>query len=123
MIYYIGHLGHLHAKQSRILEIIHKTQIDDVLNKTERKGSKLDERQTGRLARINRTLEWGFENENKGDISETLLVSYDRERKAPALIRGTDAWARKKAQENELEVAEMRMLRWMCSRELRSWTR
>ncbi len=40
-------------RNSRILEIIHKTQIDDVLNKTERKGSKLDERQTGRLARIN----------------------------------------------------------------------
>ena len=27
---------------------------------------------------------------------------------------GADAWALKKAQENKLEVAEMRMLRWMC---------
>ena len=27
---------------------------------------------------------------------------------------GAETWALKKAQENKLEVAEMRMLRWMC---------
>ena len=32
----------------------------------------------------------------------------------PALMYGTKTWALKKAQENKLEVAEMRMLRWMC---------
>ena len=31
-----------------------------------------------------------------------------------ALMYGADTWALKKAQENKLEVAEMRMLRWMC---------
>ena len=31
-----------------------------------------------------------------------------------ALIYGAETWALKKAQENKLEVAEMRMLRWMC---------
>ena len=30
------------------------------------------------------------------------------------LMYGADTWALKKAQENKLEVAEMRMLRWMC---------
>ena len=31
-----------------------------------------------------------------------------------ALMYGADTWALKKAQENKLEVADMRMLRWMC---------
>ena len=31
-----------------------------------------------------------------------------------ALMYGAEKWALKKAQENILEVAEMRMLRWMC---------
>ena len=31
-----------------------------------------------------------------------------------ALVCGAETWALKKAQENKLEVAEMRMLRWMC---------
>ena len=31
-----------------------------------------------------------------------------------ALVYGTETWALKKAQQNKLEVAEMRMLRWMC---------
>ena len=32
----------------------------------------------------------------------------------PALMYGAETWVLKKAQENKLEVAEMRMLRWMC---------
>ena len=32
----------------------------------------------------------------------------------PALMCGAETWALKKAQEKKLEVAEMRMLRWMC---------
>ena len=31
----------------------------------------------------------------------------------PALVNGAETWALKKAQEHKLEVAEMRMLRWM----------
>ena len=31
-----------------------------------------------------------------------------------ALMYGAETWALKKAQENKLEVAAMRMLRWMC---------
>ena len=32
----------------------------------------------------------------------------------PALMYGAEAWALKKTQEKNFEVAEMRMLRWMC---------
>ena len=32
----------------------------------------------------------------------------------PALVYEAEPWALKKAQENKLEVAEIRMLRWMC---------
>ena len=32
----------------------------------------------------------------------------------PALIYGAETWAAKKAHEKKLDVAEMRMLRWMC---------
>ena len=32
----------------------------------------------------------------------------------PALMYGAETWVLKKAQENKLEVAENRMLRWMC---------
>jgi len=32
----------------------------------------------------------------------------------PAMLYGTDCWAIKKKQARKLEVAEMRMLRWMC---------
>ena len=32
----------------------------------------------------------------------------------PALMHGAETWALNKAQDNKLEVAEMRMLRWMC---------
>ena len=32
----------------------------------------------------------------------------------PALLYGADTWALNNSQENKLEVAEMRMLRWMC---------
>ena len=42
----------------------------------------------------------------KGKVYRTVV--------RPALVYGADTWALKKAQENKLEVAEMRMLRWMC---------
>ena len=32
----------------------------------------------------------------------------------PAMVYGAETWPVKKAQERKLEVAEMRMLRWMC---------
>ena len=32
----------------------------------------------------------------------------------PAMMYGADTWLVKRAQERKLEVAEMRMLRWMC---------
>ena len=32
----------------------------------------------------------------------------------PALLYGSETWAMKKTQEKKIEVAEMRMLRWMC---------
>ncbi len=31
-----------------------------------------------------------------------------------ALMYGAETWSLKKAQDNKLEVAEMRMLQWMC---------
>ena len=42
----------------------------------------------------------------KGKVSRTVV--------RPALMYGAETRALKKAQENKLEVAEMRMLRWMC---------
>ena len=42
----------------------------------------------------------------KGKVNRTAI--------RPALIYGAETWALKKAQEKKLEVAEMRMLRWMC---------
>ena len=42
----------------------------------------------------------------KGKVYRTVV--------RPALMYGAETWALKKAQENKLEVAEMRMLRWMC---------
>ena len=42
----------------------------------------------------------------KGKVYRTVV--------RPALMYGAKTWAFKKAQEKKLEVAEMRMLRWMC---------
>ena len=42
----------------------------------------------------------------KGKVYTTVL--------SPALMVRAETWALKKAQENKLEVAEMRILRWMC---------
>ena len=42
----------------------------------------------------------------KGNVSRTVVT--------PTIVYGADTWASKKAQENKLDVAEMRMLRWMC---------
>ena len=42
----------------------------------------------------------------KGKVYRTMV--------RPALVYGVETWALKKAQEKKLEVAEMRMLRWMC---------
>ena len=42
----------------------------------------------------------------KGKVYRTVV--------RPALMYGADTLALKKAQEKKLEVAEMRMLRWMC---------
>ena len=46
------------------------------------------------------------EREDQGKVYRTVV--------RPALMYGAETWALKKAQENKLEVAEMRMLRWMC---------
>ena len=42
----------------------------------------------------------------KGKVYRTVV--------RPALMYGAETWALKKAHDNKLEVAEMRMLRWMC---------
>ena len=42
----------------------------------------------------------------KGKVYRTVV--------RPALVYGAETLALKKAQEKKLEVAEMRMLRWMC---------
>ena len=42
----------------------------------------------------------------KGKVYRTVV--------RPALMYGAETWALKKSQEKKLEVAEMRMLRWMC---------
>ena len=46
------------------------------------------------------------EREDQGKVYRTVV--------RPALMYGAVTWALKKAQEKKLEVAEMRMLRWMC---------
>ena len=42
----------------------------------------------------------------KGNVYKTVV--------RPAMMYSTDTWAVKKVQENKLDMAEMRMLRWMC---------
>ena len=42
----------------------------------------------------------------KGKVFHTVV--------RPAMMYGAETWAVKKAQEKKLDVAEMRMLRWMC---------
>ena len=42
----------------------------------------------------------------KGKVYRTVV--------RPALMYGAETWALKKAQESKLEVADMRMLRWLC---------
>ena len=42
----------------------------------------------------------------KGKVCRTVV--------RPALMDGAETWVLKKAQEKKLEVAEMRMLRWIC---------
>ena len=54
-----------------------------------------------------------------GKINVTIKGKVYRTVVRPALIYGTiiygaETWALKKAQENKLEVTEMRMLRWDC---------
>ena len=46
------------------------------------------------------------EREDQGKVYRTVV--------RPALMYGAETWALKKAHEKQLEVAEMRMLRWMC---------
>ena len=42
----------------------------------------------------------------KGKVYRTVVI--------PALMNGAETWALKKAQETKLDVAEMRVLRWLC---------
>ena len=46
------------------------------------------------------------EREDQGKAYRTVVT--------PALMYWAETWALKKAQEKKVEVAEMRMLRWMC---------
>ena len=43
--------------------------------------------------------------ESQGEVYKTFV--------RPAVMYGAETWAVKKAQEKKLDVAEMRMLRWM----------
>ena len=43
--------------------------------------------------------------ESQGEVYKTVV--------RPAMMYGAETWAVKKAQEKKLDVAEMRMLRWM----------
>ena len=42
----------------------------------------------------------------KGNVYKTIV--------RPAMVYGAEAWAVKKAHEKKMEVAEMKILRWMC---------
>ena len=43
----------------------------------------------------------------KGKVYKTIV--------RPAMVYGAETWAVKKAHEKKMEVAEMKMLRWMCA--------
>ena len=48
------------------------------------------------------------------ELEETVWSVVRQENEREDLMYGAETWALKKAQEKKLEVAEMRMLRWMC---------
>ena len=50
--------------------------------------------------------DWRMNVKIKGNVYRIMV--------RPALMYGAETWALKKAQVKKLEVAEMRMLRWMC---------
>ena len=47
-----------------------------------------------------------MEVKSKGKVYKTIV--------RPAMVYGAETWAVKKAHEKKMEVAEMKMLRWMC---------
>ena len=61
---------------------------------------------TGRECLHGVLCDWRMNVKIKGKVYRTVV--------RPALMYGAETLALKKAQEKKLEVAEMRMLRWMC---------
>ncbi|XP_023243446.1 uncharacterized protein LOC111641505 [Centruroides sculpturatus] len=47
-------------------------------------------------------------------VSCNLKGKLDKSVVRPAMLYGAETWAITRAQERKMEVAEMRMLRWMC---------
>ncbi|XP_064111428.1 uncharacterized protein LOC135218915 [Macrobrachium nipponense] len=56
-------------------------------------------------------------------ISATVKGSFYKSAVRPAMVYEAEAWSVKQAQERKLEVAEMRMMRWMCGVKRRDWIR
>ena len=47
-------------------------------------------------------------------LTQKFKVKVYKREARPAMMYGAEIWAVKKVQEKKLDVAEMRMLRWVC---------
>ena len=69
---------------------------------------------TERVEKLEESVWSESERENERDNEREGQGKVYRTEVRPTLVYGAETWALKKAQEKKLEVAEMRMLRWMC---------
>ncbi|XP_045122647.1 uncharacterized protein LOC123511098 [Portunus trituberculatus] len=94
---------------------------DGVERKLERWRGTLEERADGSLdGEIIHRIQSGWKNWKRttGVLCDQKISARVKEKVfksvvRPAMLYGAERWPIKKAQENKLEVAEMRMLRWM----------
>ena len=111
---YLGGNGHQYAEIQLHGDTVKRVKTFTYLGSTLAEDGELDAEVTHRVQigwknwkRVSGVLcDRRMSMKTKGKVYRTVV--------SPALMYGAETWALKKAQEKKLEVAEMRMLRWMC---------